>query len=207
MQVESATYQSKDNQTKIFIEDGVTNLICNQINNMPHLDQDTNTIQFKTETPSLSLLNVFKSFVKIAITISPDDQISEFQETTHWILGKLPSIRTPWQAEKVLQWYTPGYYREHPLVILLKRKDDFAPIPKFIIVIEYSHYMITAYIPFVKSDKNLKNIEIVTYPHPMLRKMDSDVMVTILDMSSDKKISYKGEHFLSIIGDVLTVQK
>lgn len=201
----SPTYQSKDKRSKIFVEDNITHLVTESDLNFANLNHDKKTLSFHTDTPSFSFINVFKSFVKIAIAISPKEYLEDFHETILWLLGKLPHSQIPWQATKVFRWYTPDYSRDHPLAILLKKKDESALIPNYILVVEYSHYMVVVYIPFVKSDKHLngKELNIVTFPHRMLGKKNSEVFGTITDMSSDKKNSYHIEYTVQIVGDII----
>ncbi|HEU6438722.1 MAG TPA: HNH endonuclease [Nitratidesulfovibrio sp.] len=200
------TYQSKDKKSKIFVEDNVTNIQCDIDSNFAILNHAEKTLTFRADTPSFSFLNVFKSFVKIAIAISSKDDLPDFHETILWLLGKIPHSITPWQATKVFRWFTPDHSLDHPRAILLKKKHDSALIPNFILVVEYSYYMVVIYIPFVRSDKQLegKEINIVPFPHRMLGKKNSEVFGTITDMSSDDKNSHATEYTVQIVGDITT---
>jgi len=130
-----------------------------------HLDEQTVRIS-SSPTPYVPI-NVYKCFVKIALSALPEYALRGFSECIHWVRHNHEPAKFDARLLKMYVTMVPGKNPfRHIWLIIFKRTGDKKEYPYMTCMIAFSNYMFQFVIPFNKKDKylNLEKIQLPIFP-------------------------------------------
>jgi len=116
---------------------------------------DEHTIRFKIIRQSYIPILVYKAFIKIALTLMPENELFLFKETFGWLKNHEKRIED-FFSQFLLMRFFPGY-SPFPFMkaIILKRKNDDFEVPMFQTFLSFSNFTFQYIIPCFEKDKHL----------------------------------------------------
>lgn len=152
------------------------------------IDLAAKTIRRSGEVPTHVPMAVFKCFVKMAISIMPPEEVSNFKETIAWITNKEHVNFYPPSIEKKLfvrYRMIPGFnVTKFPCCILYRRKESAWRGPYMLFLLTYGCF---AYLIEVPTAHDGTYHHVAAIPFPVLPFVTSDE--GFIDLSSPEKIS------------------
>lgn len=135
---------------------------------------------------SYNPLAVFKAVVKMSLSIMPESDITNFEETIIWLMTSSIQLL---HLNLSIRLYE-GVHDFNGECMIYKRKDDHKEnVPCYLFGLKYNNLFIQIYIPLCKEDKSIQGpINIPLIPC----QMDAEgnrYLHFINDMSSNKKVS------------------
>ncbi len=191
-----SVWKKVDGTKKMFIMIDTTDNITTTI------DLETKKIIRTGTVPSYAPIAVFKCFIKMAITLMPEEEVENFRETINWILNKKHSNYYSTNKKLLVRYkMIPGFnVTKYPACILYRRKPHIWKGPYMLFSLTYGCFSYFLEVPTAK-DKDFHHIMNVPFP-PIPFQTSSK---GILDLtSSDKrkgdiqKIEYKFEDVIDV---------
>lgn len=149
----------KNNSLNIFAKDA----------NPPFsVDEANSRVIFKLPRDPYTPIAVLKAFLRIALTLIPNDEIHVFYELLSWVMNKdhsVPLLRSC----SVIRTFYPGPQRNDLVVaILLKRKEGIEGLPYIFMVLSYGSEVYQLPVPCPIRDRPLsvKVSECPLFPRP-----------------------------------------
>ena len=138
---------------------------------------------------------VYKAFVRIGLTLLPEEELFNFKEALFW-------IRNPDHTQIIMetcglfQTFIPGPLPSNlTTIFILRRKSLFVNIPYAFLIIGYGNYMFQVILPSPKQDKILegKTIEFPVFPSPKLvnAALYGSNKITTIDLSGQDEIRHE----------------
>lgn len=155
---------------------------------IPEIDEENNTLTLKTFR-SYVPQNVYKIFIKMALTIMPEKELNVFQTTLKWLRGDV-KIKTNSFILIERRYMTKMNPFEFDSCMLFKRKDSSTnPVPAYIFGLAYYNFFFQTCIPLCDADKQLQGINI-TMPYIPTPLDEVGLMPRIFqhNLSSDEKV-------------------
>lgn len=155
---------------------------------IPEIDEKNNTLTLKTFR-SYVPQNVYKIFIKMALTIMPEKELNVFQTTLKWLRGDV-KIKTNSFILIERRYMTKMNPFEFDTCMLFKRKDSSTnPVPAYIFGLAYYNFFFQTCIPLCDADKQFKGIDI-TMPYIPTPLDNAGLMPRIFqhNLSSDEKV-------------------
>lgn len=187
------SYKTKDKKSRIDIKDTVQ--IKERIDSrITTFDDENKTIKITYEIEPYIPSAVYKTFVKMALSVMPENELIEFKHALAWI--KDPDHKKDFMRPlKVLTTFIPGTkpYVE-PIVFLFKRKTDTQQYPYSIFVLAFGNMIYQIVVPSLFGvDKNRTfETTIPKFPSPFEVECEyGNVQHGILDWTSHEIV--KGE--------------
>lgn len=152
---ESSSIVVTDDQIEVKCYDG-ENLV-------PIIDEENNTITLKTFR-SYVPQNVYKIFIKMALSIMPEKELGAFQSTLKWLNGEIniSSNNLILIERRYMSKMNPFSFVS---CMLYKRKDSSTnPVPAFLFGLAYYNFFFQTNIPLCDLDKRLSGATI-TMPY------------------------------------------
>lgn len=174
---------SNDNKSKsVWVDD---KYILTDTNEHCHCLIKGNSILYQSTAPTHTPMAVFKCFVKMAISVMPENNLKQFAKTIEWICNK--KHENIFENKKLLCRYEmiPGYTIEYPCYFLYQRKGpkSLAIYPYMIFHLTYGNF---SYMIEVPTQEDLhQSIDKIKFP-PIPFKSSS---AGILDLTSNKPVS------------------
>lgn len=174
---------SNDNKSKsVWVDD---KYILTDTNEHCHCLIKGNSILYQSTVPTHTPMAVFKCFVKMAISVMPENNLKQFAKTIEWICNK--KHENIFENKKLLCRYEmiPGYTIEYPCYFLYQRKGpkSLAIYPYMIFHLTYGNF---SYMIEVPTQEDLhQSIDKIKFP-PIPFKSSS---AGILDLTSNKPVS------------------
>lgn len=175
---------SNDNKSKsAWVDD---EYILSDTNENLHSSIKNNSILYQATAPTHTPMAVYKCFVKMAISVMPENELKPFAKTIEWICNK--KHENIFGNKKLLCRYEmiPGYNTtKHPCYVLYKRKGpkSLAIYPYMIFHITYGNF---SYMIEVPTQEDLyQSIDKIKFS-PIPFKSSS---AGILDLTSNKPVS------------------
>jgi len=151
-----------------------------------HLDEEKKTITYQGRRSYVPQM-IYKCLTKMAMTIMPENELTNFPATLEWLQGNLKYNK----SLMVRFRYYPGI---KPLSIvscmLFKRKDDTKNVPYCLFVLAYSNFVFQIHVPCCEKDAILdeKKVDILLVPTPLDYNGETMKLPTNLDFSSNEKV-------------------
>ncbi|BDC97289.1 HNH endonuclease [Treponema saccharophilum] len=130
---------------------------------------DEHTLQINLTRQTYIPVNVYKALVKMAISIVPESEISNFDNTIKWLQSDERAIED-YFGKFVIMRFFPGLERfPYIKASLFKRKDDSLITPAYQFFICFSNYYFQIVVPCFKKDKQLdrKRFSFRAIPTPL----------------------------------------
>lgn len=159
------------------------------------LDEDRRRITFQLKRDPFVPVAVLKAFMKIGLTLIPDDEVENFPELMSWVTAtdhsrlfaeKCPMIRT----------FQPGPMPNDLItVFLLRRKALVMDYPYMFLVLAYGNEVFQVQMPSKKHDSALNGRVVTLCPFPAPGSPDATrggpPKVHVLDLTGRERV--KGE--------------
>lgn len=151
-----------------------------------------NKLSIKVKKNTHTPIQAYKCFVKMALALLPDVELSKFKDTINWVRQNKKPDMYDRAFIKAYCTFLPG---NNPLPIikgmLFKRKSSSELFPYMFAVIVFGNYMFQFIVPFSKRDKIVSSdkINFVPFPPPpvILPGQMGPEQVMILDLTSEEK--------------------
>lgn len=121
---------------------------------------EDNCLLFRGEREPYVPINVYKSFVKMALSLISDDLLFNFNDTLKWLKEGNSSRYNMDDYAYIIERFIPGPKPHNLNVKGFIRKNDEIHLPYFIFLIEFSNYSFQIMVPCIKKDFILANSEI-----------------------------------------------
>lgn len=133
------------------------------------LDTDNAQVVVTYETQPFRPLGVYKALAKMAFTLLPDEELSNFERLRIWLLEKDVGTKKVYsdKGHWCFQTFVPGPSPfPKPIVALLKRKEAVTA-PYMMFFIAFGNWTYQIFVPCPKLDAGLadKTINVAIYPH------------------------------------------
>jgi len=131
------------------------------------------TVKISSSPTTYVPINVYKCFVKIALSALPEYELENFSECISWVRHNHEPAKFDAKMLKMHMTMVPGKNPfRHIWLQVFKRKGDKTKYPYMTCMIAFSNYMFQFVIPFNKKDKYL-NLEKIQLPiFPMINGVD-----------------------------------
>lgn len=161
------SYKTKDKKTRIdvgqFIE--IKERIGSVITSF---DEESNTITIRFEIEPYIPAAVFKTLAKMAISVMPEDELSNFKNLKMWLLN-MDHSKQLLKPLIAIETFIPGPRpNPKPIVILLKKKSLEGKYPNYIFVLAYGNFVYQIILPSELDAQNSSPVkfEIPIFPTP-----------------------------------------
>jgi hypothetical protein len=130
------------------------------------LDEANRRIKFELKRDPHTPVAVLKAFMKIGLTLLPDDEFQNFQEVTAWVRSRDHSIpfldRSP-----VIYTFQPGPMPNDLIsVFMLRRKQGITDVPYMFLVLGYGNEVFQVMLPSRQHDGEHVNTSLLPFPAP-----------------------------------------
>ncbi|MDH0894429.1 MULTISPECIES: HNH endonuclease [unclassified Pseudomonas] len=131
------------------------------------VDEKNKTVTFKLRRDAYTPVAVLKAFMKIGITLLPDNEVSNFSELIEWI--KEPDHSKPYLSKcPVIYAFQPGPMPNDFIVaLILRRKMTVAGYPYAFLVLGYGNEVFQVPLLSEKHDGQLNGQSISIHPFPV----------------------------------------
>jgi len=130
------------------------------------LDAENKKITFHTIRHSYNPHKVWKSFLKMGLSILPEDYVDDYELAFAILRAKRKNEEKDNPLYKMNMYLHPGPSFPSPMAILFERKNYENLIPMHIACIMFHNYTYQLVLPFSKQDKHLYNGKtLITIPN------------------------------------------
>ena len=160
------SYKTKNKKARIdYTNKG---LVIQNVVDDEFLTLENNSLIFKVEREPYTPINVYKSFVKMAMSLIPEDLLFNFDDTLKW-LKEEPNIESKYNMDDyayIIEKFIPGPKPHNLNVRGFIRKNDKIRLPYFIFLVEFGNYSFQIIIPCIKKDFMLANSKVTLKSFP-----------------------------------------
>lgn len=166
------SYKTNDKCTRIDVVDDMIKISGTIDREIVNIDEKTNTIDLNTMREPYVPIAVYKTFVKIAITLMPYENSLLFADEKNWLLEKehtIPDYILPYT--KCRFSFIPGPDPNNGFTAIgIKRKNDLFNVPFYQFILSFSNVVFQMCIPCINQDMilrgKLKKYEMPFFPTP-----------------------------------------
>lgn len=158
------SYKSKDGNFRLdYTEEG---LIIQEVEGFNYSTITDNTISFDIIRDTYTPIAVYKSLVKMALSILPYNLLPHFDDTRNWIIEE-NHIQSDYEMTiyaNILERFVTG---AKPLTLHVEgwmRKEDILNVPFFYFIVEFANYSYQIIVPCKEKDTHCNNFEITPIP-------------------------------------------
>ncbi|MGM0519697.1 MAG: HNH endonuclease [Campylobacterota bacterium] len=180
------SYKTKDKKSRIDVKDGfkITERLDSRITAFDEIEKQLSvTYELEPYIPQA----VYKTFVKMALSVMPHEELKNFKEALQWIQESDHS-KTFMNPLKVLTTFIPGPRPNiEPITLLLKRKTDTSQYPYSIFVLAFGNMIYQIVVPSLFGIDKSKKTETTIPKFPSPFEIDykyGDIKHNIIDWSS-----------------------
>lgn len=177
-------------KSSIEVTDGKIDVNCFEGEGLiPEVNEEKNTLTLKANR-SYVPLNVYKIFIKMALTIIPESELVNVGLTLKWLHGDVViDVNNLMLVERRYMCMKNPF--DFDSCMIFKRKDTSTnAVPTYLFGLAYYNFFFQTYIPFCDTDKQFmgKNLTMPYLPTPL---DDFGLKPAILthNLSADEKIS------------------
>lgn len=137
------------------------------------IDEDQRQLKFILTRDVYTPVAVLKAFVKIGLTLLPQEELPKFKETLSWIresnhtqpfVAKFPLIHT----------FRPGPMRSDLLVaMIMRRKESIVNLPYAFLVLGFGNDVYQVFIPCPQRDCTIHSKQLNILPFPIPSGLDT----------------------------------
>lgn len=154
-------------KSKIVVENGSIKIDCVEGEDLVSvIDEKNHTIDIKAKR-SYVPQSVYKIFIKMALTIMPESEMSHFKYTLEWLMGKRQFGYNLYLIERRYEGLRNPFGFDSCMIFRRKanHKDN---VPAYIFGLAYYNFFFQTYIPLCDEDKALDgNVSIPYIPTPL----------------------------------------
>jgi hypothetical protein len=157
------------------------------------IDEEARVVSFRLRRDPYHPVAVYKAFVKIALTIMPEEQLEHFATTLAWIreTDHSRAIMHPLEARRI---FVPGPRPFDTIQLcLLIRRDPAAALPYALFVLAFGNEMFQLIVPCPSQDASIagRPIDLPTFPTPFdegRALAGNPLRQSTIDLSSPKRV-------------------
>lgn len=182
------SYKSKDGNFRIdYTEKG---LIIQEVDGSNYSKVSNNTITFDIVRDTYTPIAVYKSLVKMALSILPYTLLPHFEDARKWIREE-SHLQSNYEMNiyaNILERFVAG---GKPMTLHAEgwvRKENIQNVPFFQFIVEFANYSYQIIVPCKEKDSKCDNFEIVPIPTLSWLHYNKDKLSTIeIKKMSDKE--------------------
>ncbi|MDE0360369.1 MAG: hypothetical protein OXI74_04285 [Rhodospirillaceae bacterium] len=132
------------------------------------MDEENKQVRFELKRDPYTPVAVLKAFVKIGLTLLPEEELPNFRESMAWIRDSDHSKGFV-EASPVLSTFQPGPMPRNLIgAILLRRKALVKDLPYAFLVLAYGNHVFQVALPSPKQDKAIvgQELRFPAFPAP-----------------------------------------
>ncbi len=170
------TYKNKDETIRIETKDAKLHITHKNSKNVV-FDRDNKTILCELESQPFIPIKAYCAFLKMALSIMPEEELINFQECIDYIKGEYKGIFKAFPS--VLITFTNGnrpYYEILNFICIRKEKNY--NLPYMLYVLAFGNFMYQIIVPSVVQD-NLNNKEKPNYTIKAFPKISCIILIVI----------------------------
>ena len=183
-----------DNDSLHFLEYGSEPLL--------DVDEDKRIIKFELTQDAYTPIAVLKAFVKIGLTLLPQNEVPNFKEALSWIRDPIHSqpfaVRSP-----IYQIFQPGLMRSDLLVaMVIRRKEPILNLPYAFLILGFANEVYQVHIPCPLRDSAIEGKQVTIPVHLPPGRLDPTRLGRALIKQIDlyEKQPVKGKKVRVVIG-------
>ena len=167
------------------------------------IDEERKQIRFELKRDAYTPVAVLKAFVKIGLTLLPDEELPNFSEALAWIRDP-DHTKNPAEEIPIAHTFQPGPMpNDLIVVILMRRKDLVMNVPYTFLVLSYGNDVFQVCLPSPKRDNAIIGGQKLVCPaFPVPKHPDptryGKARVEVLDLCSRELI--QGERLSIVLG-------
>jgi len=165
------------------------------------VDMVTNEITFRFPMHPHLPIAVFKTFVKMALTMMPDDRLPHFREATNWLLDtNVSTLRMPLSTKIITAFFSGIPEYKAITAILCIRKSDDTTIPYATFAIKFGNAAFQLCLPCKLQQKRCKMMV-----HPLLLGTGStgissyDLGATDIETNFQQEFTMQGDEITETV--------
>ena len=155
-------YKAKNKRTRIDVTP--SEVVIQNASDSGNINIEDSCITINANRQPYYKIGVYKTLLKMALSLMPEREIDNFKETIEWVrfgskqYEKVMEIH----AKSVIQTFYPGPGTIPLNAILYKRSDDKLRVPYCIFYCEFRNFSFQIVVPSIKKDELLykENIEV-----------------------------------------------
>ena len=197
------SFKSNDGKSRIDMKDNGLNISTPMDSNFIDFDGINNKLPINYTRPPYVPRFVYKCFVKMALSLLPENEVPNFKDALNWIQIENPND-DPIKDTKMFQIiksFTPGPHPYRwPTAIYFIRKNDNIELPYSLFYLAFSNLAFLTHIYCPSKDSHLQNRSIKVQSFPGLFPEGNEFGKTqyeIVDLSSNEVISNE-KHTLTL---------
>ena len=157
------SYKTKQKRSRIDVEKEDITMMVTEGDDIFRIDEKSNKIEIEIQKQAHSPLGVYKSFVKMAIALAPQDILPQLDLTRQWLMRD-DIDKYPYFKPIMIHTFIPGPapMKNELFAMLLKRSEE-VNMPSLVFWLFVSNYGFQIAVPCPELDQNLAGRE-VTLP-------------------------------------------
>ena len=166
------------------------------------LDEENKRVRFNAKRYTYTPTAVLKAFVKIGLTLLPDDEVENFSETISWIRNVDHSTGF-FRKCPVIDTFVPGpSWGQLIITRLLRRKPHSNDVPYIFLVLGFANHLFQVWLPCRSRDELIWNKTLDLPPFMPIKLPNSnlygDPVKRIIDLNGHEAVSGESDlHTLS----------
>ena len=129
------------------------------------LDAKKNKVTFHTKRASYIPHQVFKSLLKIGLSVLPEEDIADYEIALAMLRSQKKNEETDNPLYKLNMYQHKGPPFPIPMALVFEKKDKQALVPMHIVAIMFYNYTYQLILPFNKQDSWMYNGKTITVPN------------------------------------------
>ncbi|MEA9585938.1 HNH endonuclease [Xanthomonas sp. WHRI 10064A] len=164
-------FVSSDEDVRIVFKNNVLNVTAYKDDPRLRFDENAKRIEMQLERPPYIPMGVFKSFVKMAISVMPEIEASKCQHLKNWILEKKHTIESfPFHPLMLYTQFISGPIPNDEIsFMLVRRKASVSGCPYMMFMVQYGNHVHQIALPMPTEDgmgREPIQTSIAYFPHP-----------------------------------------
>ena len=132
------------------------------------LDEEAKQVRFELKRDTHTPVAVLKAFVRIGLTLLPDEELPNFSDILQWI-RESDHTKSSWKELPVISIFQPGPMPNDLIVVmLLRRKPLITGVPYAFLILGYGNDVFQVFLPSRQHDKDMKgnSVTLPVFPTP-----------------------------------------
>ncbi|UMT85112.1 HNH endonuclease [Paracidovorax citrulli] len=165
------TFVSTGEDFRIAFKNNVLNVTAHKDDPRLHFDENAKRIEMRLERPPYVPMGVFKSFVKMAISVMPEVEANKCQHLKNWILEKKHTFESfPFHPLMLYTQFISGPIPNDAIsFMLVRRKESVSGCPYMMFMVQYGNHVHQIALPMPTEDgmgREPMQTSLVYFPHP-----------------------------------------
>ena len=160
------TYKSDDSRI-CTDEEGKLLVITSIDEPIGSLDEKNKKIIFKIKREPYVPVAVFKTFVKMALSIIPEQELPELKWAIRWI-NETEHSKAPFNVNPLFIQFTPGPkpYEMMDVFLFKKKEDSMENIPEYLFAITFGNFLFQIFLCALNEKNDQKNRKFILHYFP-----------------------------------------